>query len=265
MPRPLIVALCTQKGGVGKTSVGLGLADALTAGGAAVLLVDLDPQSNATARLGLDDPPPFTTNDILAVDKATGRVTRGGVMDAYVPAGEHWHNLDLVGAENALAEREQDQHLGREYRLREALDDDATSRWDVVLIDCPPSLGQLTINALTAAHAALLVSELGASSVEGLAAATRTLAGVVEHFNDQLRLAGVVVNKYRPDRRDRAAWLAELVAGYGDRVLQPYLPERELVAVAATESRPISSYGSRGRDLTEAFAAIAKTITATGE
>ncbi len=164
-----------------------------------------------------------------------------------------------MAAELALAGREQDQDLGREYRLRTALDG-ALGHWDVVLIDCPPSLGQLTINALVAADTALLVTEPRAASVEGLAQMTRTLATVRQHFHADLRLAGVAVNRWRPDRRDRVAWVAQLREDCAEHLVEPFVPEREIVATATSAAAPLSAYGAKGRDVIDALTAIADRV-----
>lgn len=251
-----VLAVCNQKGGVGKTSVTVGLADVLARQGKRVLIVDADPQANATSNLAIEDTPPFTLNDVLTVDPATRQVHPGVLAEAVVRAGEGWSGVDIVAAELALAAREQDQDLGREYRLRVAMDG-ALGSWDVVLIDCPPSLGQLTVNALTAADAALLVTEPRAASVEGLAQMIRTLSTVRQHFNAGLRLAGVAVNRHRADRRDRVEWVEQLRVDYADHLLEPFVPEREVIAIAASASAPLSMYGSRSRDVVDALTAIA--------
>lgn len=254
-----VIALCNQKGGVGKTSVTVGLAGVLAGQGWRVLLVDADPQANATTNLAIDETPPFSLNDVLTVDPQTRQVAPGILAEAVVPAGDGWAGVDVVGAELALAAREQDQDLGREYRLRRAMEG-TLGAWDVVLIDCPPSLGQLTINALTAADSALLVTEPRAASVEGLAQMTRTLNTIRQHYNDELRLAGVVVNRYRPDRRDRVEWVEQLRTDYAAHLIEPFLPEREVVALAASAAAPLSAYGARGRDVVEALTAITARI-----
>ncbi len=254
-----VLALCNQKGGVGKTTLTVNLADCLARQGRRVLLVDADPQGNATSHVGIEDSPPFTLNDVLLVEPATRQVAPGVLAEAVVTAGEGWAGLQVVAAELALASREQDQDLGREYRLRTAMDG-TLAAWDVVLIDCPPSLGQLTVNALTAADAALLVTEPRAASVEGLAQMTRTLATVHAHFNGDLRLAGVVVNRYRPDRRDRVEWADQLQTDYAEHLIEPFVPEREVVATAASAAAPLSAYGAKARDVTDALAAIAARV-----
>lgn len=132
----------------------------------------------------------------------------------------------------------------------------ALDPWDV-LIDCPPSLGQLTVSALTAADVVLLVTEPRASSVDGLAQMTRTLATVRQHFNPALGLAGVIVNQHRGDRRDAAKWVEHLRSDYEGYLLEPFLPSREVVAVAASDALPLSAYGARARDVVDALDALA--------
>ena len=263
MPRPLIVAVCQQKGGVGKTAATTGIADAAAQLGKSVLVIDMDPQANATTNLGIEDTPPFTANDVLTADPVTREVARGGILDAFVPAGEAWGSrIHVVASELALAAREQDQDLGREYRLRTALDDEAISQWDLIVIDCPPSLGQLTVNALAAADAALLITEPRAASVDGLAQMVRTLTTVRQHYNPQLRIAGIVINKYRPDRRDRVEWAGQVRSIYGDLVIENFLPDREIVAAAASACSPLSAYGAKSSEITDVFAAIAQRLLA---
>ncbi len=253
------IAIANQKGGVGKTSITVGLAETLAAAGRRVLVIDADPQANATTHLDVADPP-FTLDDVLRIDSARGAIEAGVIVEAITSAGPAWSGIDVVASTLALAGREQDQDLGREYRLRVALQG-GTEAYDLVLIDCPPSLGQLTVNALTAADAALLVTEPRAASVDGLAHMTRTLATVRAHFNADLHLAGVVVNSHRPDQRDRADWLTQLQADYGQRLLIPAIPEREIVATATSAASPLAAYGARARDVIDALAAIARQIT----
>lgn len=264
-----IVAVCNQKGGVGKTTITAGLTEVLSRRmGKRVLLIDVDPQFNATSALGVDDAE-FTLNDVLAGGEAN-EIIPGVMADAIVAAGSEWQpDVDkgqdwpavrLVAAERALAGREQDQMMGREHRLRIALDG-ATDEYDVVLLDCPPSLGQLTINALVAADSALLVTEARASSVEGLSEIVKTLGSVKQLFNPGLSLAGIVVNRLRKDRKDQAEWIGRLEEDYGSQLLAPYLPEREKFASAHSAAMPLSSYGSSVRELLDSLEDIARTIT----
>lgn len=256
---PKVFAVCNRKGGVGKSTVTAGLADALGQAGKRALVVDLDPQANLTAALGVESAP-FTINDVLFGDPKTREVNPGVILEAFVPAGDGWHGVDVIAAEDELAGREQDQMVGRETRLRTAMEG-ALATWDVVLIDCPPSLGQLTINALVAADQALLITEPRSGSVEGLAKIVTTMASVQRHFNADLALAGVIVNKYASTRRDRSLWLSSIEANYGSKVLTPYIPERETIPSASSDATPLSAYGAKTREVTEIFAALAGQLT----
>lgn len=263
-----IIAVCNQKGGVGKTTVTAGLAEVLSHRlGKRVLLIDVDPQFNATSTLGVNDAE-FTLNDVMAGGEG-GEIVPGIMADAAVHAGsdwqadagkgQEWPTVHLVTSERALAGREQDQMMGREHRLRIALDG-ATEGYDVILLDCPPSLGQLTINALVAADAALLVTEPRAASVEGLAEIVKTLGSVRQLFNPSLALAGIIVNKVNKRKMDQAYWLGRLEADYGPQLLPPFLPEREAFAKANSAAVPLRNYGPAGRELLDSLEEIARTI-----
>lgn len=263
-----IIAVCNQKGGVGKTTVTAGLAEVLSHRlGKRVLLIDVDPQFNATSTLGVNEAE-FTLNDVMAGGEG-GEIIPGIMADAAVHAGsdwqadagkgQEWPTMHLVSSERALAGREQDQMMGREHRLRIALDG-ATEGYDVILLDCPPSLGQLTINALVAADAALLVTEPRAASVEGLAEIVKTLGSVRQLFNPGLALAGIIVNKVNKRKVDQAYWIGRLESDYGPQLLPPYLPEREAFAKANSAAVPLRNYGPAGRELLDSLEVIARTI-----
>ena len=237
-----VIALCNQKGGVGKTTLTVNLAQTIADTGRRVLVIDADPQANASANLGvLVDDDTLTLNDVLTVDPRTRRVKAGSIIDAATPAGDGWNQLiEVVPAERGLATREQDQDLGREYRLREALAG-TLEEWDVVLIDCPPSIGPLTVAALTAADAALLITEPRAASVDGVAQIVATLDLIRMHFNQGLEIAGVVINRHNPQRVDRVDWATTVQETYGDLVLDPFVPEREAISQATSGAVPVST------------------------
>jgi chromosome partitioning protein len=220
-----VVAVCNQKGGVGKTTVCVNLAAELADQSLSVLVLDMDPQANATAQL----------------DAELGTAVPGSALGMAVPAGPRWPaGIRVVPSSLKLANREQDQDPGREFRLRTALEGLDSTDVDVVLIDCPPSLGQLTVNALAAADAALLVTEPSAFSVDGLGQIVRTLATVRRALNERLELAGVVVNRHNDRRVDREEWVAFLREHYADHLIWPFVPEREGVRRAASASVPLT-------------------------
>lgn len=239
------VAVVNQKGGVGKTTVTLGLAGAAMARGWRVLVVDLDPQANATTALGVSAPP-FDANDVLVADR------RGAAAEAIAPSGWGVQVEVLAGSLN-LAHRETDVGIGTEFRLRTALD--GVSGYELVLIDCPPSLGRLTVNGLVAADAALVVTEPAAPSLHGVELVLDTCRIVAQHYNDGLRVAGIVVNKMPAQGSEAAYRLAELRAAY-DFVWDPPLRPRVVLGEALGAHAPVQAFGARARPTCEALDAL---------
>jgi len=235
------VAVVNQKGGVGKTTVTLGLVSAAQAAGASVLVVDLDPQASSTWVLGVD---PST------VKRTTAEVLgKKAAASAIVPST--WGpGIDLIPASGRLQDRES---AIDPSKLRNALAAVAGS-YAAVLIDCPPSLGGLTVNALTAADHALMVVEPSALSLRGLGALADLVDEVWGGDNPDLDLAGVIVNKVPPVSSEAERRYDELTRIVGKRaVWQPPIPQRVIVNQAIAERSPIHAYGARAGDVTAAF------------
>ena len=253
-----IIAVANQKGGVGKTATTVNLADALARNGHRVLVIDADPQANATSILDveLDPTESRTLHDVLTA-VATGQAGAGALAAAIHPAGPAWNGIDVIPAQRELASREADTSPGREFHLRTAMDG-AIEEYNVVLIDCPPSLGALTLSALTAATSVLIVTEPRASSVDGVAELTTTISTVQRYYNKELTTAGILINRWRNDRLDRAVWRQELAAIYGAAMIDHPLPEREVVAVAATNRVPVPK--REAYDYVAAIEAVARHV-----
>ena len=235
-----IGALLNQKGGVGKTTVTLGLASAGAQAGQRVLVVDLDPQGSSTWVLGHDpteDRP--STADVLA----GGRVPLTILMS-------HWGlEVDVVPSSPSL----QDHEAGKPKRLRRALHQVA-DEYDAVLIDCPPSLGNLTMSGLIAADIALIVVEPAALGLRGIGAVADSIDEVWNTDNSELELAGVIVNKVPAISAEAERRYDELGRIVGRRTIwQPSVPQRVIVNQAIGERRPIHSYGARSAEVSQAF------------
>ena len=252
-----IVAVANQKGGVGKTATTVNLADAFARNGHRVLVIDADPQANATSILDVElDDESRTLHDVLTA-VATGHAGAGALAAAIHPASPAWTGIDVIPSQRELASREADNSPGREFHLRTAMDG-AIEEYDVVLIDCPPSLGALTLSALTAATSVLIVTEPRASSVDGVAELAVTIDTVRRYYNEELTTAGILINRWRSDRLDRAVWRQELAAIYGAAMIDHPLPEREVVAVAATNHVPVPK--REAYDYVAAIEAIARHV-----
>lgn len=236
----LTVAVCNQKGGVGKTTTVLGLASCASKLGLRTLVIDLDPQSNATAALGVVNPE-WTSADVVhaaAEGNAAGAITR-----------TDWDHVDAIAADLALAERESDVSLGSEFALRESMRG-GLDAYSLVLIDCPPSVGRLTANALLAATHALVVTEPSAPGLAGVQRVLESIETIRKYHRRQLRLAGVLVNLMPPRGREASLRLDELTSTLGTEVWVPPIPRRAVLTDAMGACRPIHDYGSEALPVT---------------
>ncbi|MFD7654865.1 ParA family protein [Actinosynnema sp. NPDC059797] len=242
------VAVLSLKGGVGKTTVALGLASAALRRGVRTLVIDLDPQCNATSTLEPDETR-ASVYDVLK--EPTAEVLRTAIS----PSG--WGDgVDvMVGSEEAESLNHPDPNEARLGRLREALRllKEAEEPYQLVLLDCPPSLGQLTRSALVAADRALLVTEPTMFAVAGVQRAFEAVQAEREH-NPQLQPLGVVVNRVRPRSHEHQFRIDELRDIFGPLVMPVAMPDRLAVQQAQGACMPIHEWGTPGaREVALAF------------
>lgn len=231
--------MLNQKGGVGKTTVTLGLASAAAAAGHRILIVDLDPQGSSTWVLGLDP----AADRPSAADAAA---TPHGVVEI---VETHWGpDVDLVPASPSLHDAHRMPHT-----LRRALWPVA-DKYEAVLIDCPPALGDLTMAALSAADLAVIVVDPAALGLRGIGAVADAIDSVWDTHNSELELAGVIVNRVPAVSVEAERRYDELTRIVGRKAIwQPPIPQRVIVNQAIGERRPIHSYGARSAEVSEAF------------
>jgi chromosome partitioning protein len=242
-----IVALANQKGGVGKTTTAINLGASVAACERRVLIVDLDPQANATSGIGVTDAE-HSMYDVLIDNMRMRDVIRPTEIPTLHLAPS---SVDLVGADVELRDA-----IGREYFLKRVLDPIA-SEYDYIFIDSPPSLGLLTVNGLTASNSVLVPLQAEYFALEGVSQLLATVERVRGAVNPELEIEGIVLTMY-DERMNLARQVSEEVRShFGDKVYKTVIPRNVRLSEAPSFGKPIILYDIRSRG-SEAYVSLAK-------
>lgn len=246
-----IIAIVNQKGGVGKSTTAVNLGAALAMQGRRVLVVDADPQGNTTTGLGIDKSKvERDLYDVLLQETRTDDAIVATELDGlWLLPG----TINLAGAEIELVSA-----LSRETRLRRAIDSVA-SRYDFVFIDCPPSLGLLTVNALTSARECIIPVQAEYYALEGLSQLTTVVARVREALNPELHVSGVLVTMFDGRTRLATEVLAELVKFFPQQMFKTQIPRNVRLSEAPSFGRPVILFDIKSRGA-QAYLSLAREL-----
>ena len=233
-----IVAIANQKGGVGKTTTAVNLSSIVAKRGKKVILIDADPQGNATSGLGIDKEFEETLYDVLVnqVD-ITPTLEDTCIKNLKVCPS----NMDLAGAEVELVSV-----MSREHRLKDMLDE-IKDDYDYIFIDCPPSLGLITLNAFTAADSVLIPVQCEYYALEGLGQLLNTIALVKKHLNKELEIEGAVLTMYDMRTNLSNQVVREVKRYFGDAVFKTVIPRNIKLSEAPSFGMPISLYDAKSK------------------
>lgn len=250
-----IVAIVNQKGGVGKSTTAINLAAYLAEKGERVLVVDMDPQANATSGLGVEESFDGCMYDVLLEGKPLEEVAVKTSIEGLEVAPS---TINLVGAEVELVSS-----LAREYKLKRTLEKMPEKLYDRVLLDCPPSLDLLTLNALTAADEVLIPVQCEYYALEGLTQLMQSIRMVREELNPNLRVGGVLLTMFDP-RTNLAHQVAEEVRSFfGERVFHTLIPRNVRLSEAPSFGMPVALYAPKSSGA-EAYEAVAEEVLGRG-
>ncbi|MDZ4677303.1 MAG: AAA family ATPase [Oligoflexia bacterium] len=232
------ICIANQKGGVGKTTTSVNLAASLAKSGKSVLLIDLDPQGNASSGLGIKRHE-FNDKNIYHVLIGQMSINQAKTATSVANLDLVVANSDLIGAEIELVDAE-----SREYRLKNALVEVANA-YQFVIIDCPPSLGLLTVNALTAANTFLVPLQCEYYALEGLSQLLNTAGLIKKKLNPDLRIEGIVLTMFDARNNLSHQVVSEIQTHFGDKVFKSIIPRNVRLSEAPSHGKPILDYDEK--------------------
>ena len=234
-----VIAIANQKGGVGKTTTAINFSTLLAKRGKKVLLIDADPQGNATSGIGMDKNVEFSVYDLIINDEVEPKETiqKTEIKNLSICPS----NINLAGAEVELVSM-----MSREYRMKEKLDM-IKEKYDYIIIDCPPSLGLITLNSFTAADSVLIPVQCEYYALEGLGQLLNTVQLVQKHLNKSFEIEGALLTMYDVRTNLSNQVVKEVTKYFGDKVYKTVIPRNIKLSEAPSYGMPISVYDARSK------------------
>jgi chromosome partitioning protein len=245
-----IISIANQKGGVGKTTTAVNLSSCLALAGKKVLLIDADPQGNATSGVGSSKTVEKSTYDVIISEEPIENVIQKSAVDKLDVCAS---NINLAGAEIELVSQ-----LSREYRLKQAIEK-IKDQYDFILIDCPPSLGLVTLNALTASDTVLVPIQCEYYALEGLGQLMSTVDLVQKRLNKGLDVEGVVLTMFDARTNLSMQVIDEVKKYFKDKVYRTIIPRNVRLSEAPSFGLPIALYDKASKGA-EAYTSLAKEV-----
>ncbi len=233
-----VISLANQKGGVGKTTTTVNLGTILAKKGKKVLLIDADPQGNATSGLGVEKEVEYSTYDILVNETTIEEAIQKTIIKNLKVCPS---NINLAGAEVELVSM-----MSREQRLKEKLDE-VKNKFDYILIDCPPSLGLITLNAFTASDSVLIPVQCEYYALEGLGQLLNTINLVKKHLNKNIQIEGALLTMYDIRTNLSNQVVKEVKKYFNDKVYRTVIPRNVKLSEAPSYGMPITEYDRRSK------------------